>query len=123
MESWRFGVPTNYFFDVATDEIRGAIDRSLQVLLAAGAQRVDVSVPAVAEMSELSRAIVYSEATALHAPWLRSRGDRYTPQVRVRASTGLAIPAAVYLEALQLRIPTLQRFVAQVVSRCDSILT
>ena len=123
VENLRIGVPTNYFFDVATDEIRGAIDRSLQVLLAAGAQRVDVSVPAVAEMSELSRAIVYSEATALHAPWLRSRGDRYTPQVRVRASTGLAIPAAVYLEALQLRIPLLQRFVAQVFSRCDVLLT
>lgn len=119
----RIGVPTNYFFDVATDEIRTAMERALDVLLAAGAQRVDVSVPAVAEMSELSRAIVYSEATALHAPWLRSRGERYTPQVRVRASTGLAIPAAVYLEALQLRIPLLRRFVEEVFSRCDVLLT
>jgi len=123
VDKLRVGVPTNYFFDVATDEIREAMDRSLQALLAAGARRVDVTVPDVAEMSELSRAIVYSEATALHAPWLRSRGERYTPQVRVRASTGLAIPAAVYLEALQLRIPLLQRFVESVFSRCDVLLT
>ena len=123
VEKLRIGVPTNYFFDVATDEIREAMDRSLQALLRAGAQRVDVTVPDVAEMSELSRAIVYSEATALHAPWLRSRGERYTPQVRVRASTGLAIPAPVYLEALQLRIPLLQRFVERVFSRCDVLLT
>lgn len=123
VDKLRIGVPTNYFFDFATDEIRTAMDRSLQALLAAGAQRVDVAVPGVVQMSELSRAIVYSEATALHAPWLRSRGERYTPQVRVRASTGLAIPAAVYLEALQLRIPLLQRFVASVFSRCDVLLT
>jgi aspartyl-tRNA(Asn)/glutamyl-tRNA(Gln) amidotransferase subunit A len=123
VDKLRIGVPTNYFFDVATDEIREAMDRSLQALLRAGAQRVDVTVPDVAEMSELSRAIVYSEATALHAPWLRSRGERYTPQVRVRASTGLAIPAPVYLEALQLRIPLLQRFVERVFSRCDVLLT
>lgn len=123
VENLRIGVPTNYFFDVATDEIRAAMDQSLKALLAAGARRVDLSVPAVSEMSELSRAIVYSEATALHAPWLRSRGERYTPQVRVRASTGLAIPAAVYLEALQLRIPLLRQFVDQVFSRCDVLLT
>lgn len=123
VENWRIGVPTNYFFDVATDEIREATERTLQTLLAAGARRVDISVPNVAEMSELSRAVVYSEATALHAPWLRSRGERYTPQVRVRASTGLGIPAAVYLEALQLRIPLLQRFVEQVFSQCDVLLT
>ena len=123
VEGLRIGVPSNYFFDVASDEIRGAMDRSLQALLAVGARRVDISVPAVAEMSELSRAIVYSEATALHAPWLRTRGERYTAQVRVRASTGLAIPAAVYLEALQLRIPLLRRFVGEVFSRCDVLLT
>ncbi len=123
VENLRIGVPTNYFFDVATDEIREAMDQSLKALLAAGARRVDLSVPAVSEMSELSRAIVYSEATALHAPWLRSRGERYTPQVRVRASTGLAIPAAVYLEALQLRIPLLRQFVDHVFSRCDVLLT
>jgi aspartyl-tRNA(Asn)/glutamyl-tRNA(Gln) amidotransferase subunit A len=123
VENLRIGVPTNYFFDVATDEIREAMDRSLRALLAAGALQVDVTVPDVSEMSELSRAIVYSEATALHAPWLRSRGERYTPQVRVRASTGLAIPAAVYLEALQLRIPLLRRFVDHVFSRCDVLLT
>ena len=42
VEKLRIGVPTNYFFDVATDEIREAMDRSLQALLRAGAQRVDV---------------------------------------------------------------------------------
>lgn len=70
-------------------------------------------------MSELSRAVVYSEATALHGAWLRQRPRDYTPQVRVRATTGIAIPASVYLEALLLRMPLLERFVAGVFDQCD----
>jgi len=77
----------------------------------------------VAPLAELSRAIVYSEATGLHAPWLREHAERYTPQVRVRASTGLAIPAPIYFEALQLRAPLLQQFVTSVFARCDVLLT
>ena len=115
----RIGVPRNYFYDVATDEIRAAMERSLAALEGEGARLVEIDVPDVAPMAELSRAIVYAEATALHGAWLRQRPLDYTPQVRVRASTGLGIPASVYLESLLLRMPLLQRFVGEVFSRCD----
>ena len=78
------------------------MERSLAALERAGAQLVEVTVPDAPAMAELSRAIVYAEATALHGAWLRERPDDYSPQVRVRASTGLAIPASIYLEALTL---------------------
>lgn len=123
IEGLRLGIPRNHFFDVATAELRGAVERCVTALEGAGARVVEVDVPDVAAMSELSRAVVYSEATALHAPWLRTRGDRYTPQVRVRASTGLGIPAPAYLAALQLRLPLLERFVGEVFSRCDALVS
>lgn len=123
LQGVRIGIPRNYFFDVASDEIGAAMQASLAVLERAGAQLVEVEVPDVEVMAELSRAVVYAEATALHAPWLRERADRYTPQVRVRASTGLAIPAPIYLEALQLRLPLLERFVHEVFSRCEVLHT
>ena len=119
----RVGIPRSGFFEVATDEVRSALDRCVRDLRAAGAVIVEVEVPNVAPMAELSRAIVYAEATGLHASWLRARADRYTPQVRVRASTGLAIPAPIYFEALQLRQPLLERFVTTVFSRCDVLHT
>ena len=84
---------------------------------------VTIEVPDVEAMSELSRAIVYSEATALHAHWLRTRPAVYSPQVRLRASTGLGIPSTLYLEALQVRMPLLRRFVESVFSRCDVLHT
>lgn len=123
VEGLRLGIPRSYFFDVATPEVRAAVARCLAALEGAGARLVEVDVPEAAAMSELSRAVVYSEATALHTPWLRTRGERYTPQVRVRASTGLGIPAPVYLAALQLRLPLLERFVGEVFSRCDALVS
>ena len=119
IEGLRIGVPRNYFYDVATPDVRAAMEASLAALEREGAHRVEVDVPDVASMSELSRAIVYSEATALHGAWLRERPGVYSPQVRVRASTGIAIPASIYLEALLLRMPLLRRFVGEVFSRCD----
>lgn len=119
----RIGVPRNHFYDVATDDVRAAMQASLAGLEAAGARLVELDVPDMGPLAELSRAIVYSEATALHAGWLRERGEVYSPQVRVRASTGLAIPSTVYLEALMLRVPLLERFVSEVFSICDVLHT
>jgi aspartyl-tRNA(Asn)/glutamyl-tRNA(Gln) amidotransferase subunit A len=100
------------------------MDASLALLERAGATLVPLEIPeAVASMAELSRAVVYAEATALHGQALRQVGARYTPQVRLRASTGLGIPAPLYLEALQWRLPVLRQFVEQVFSRCDVLQT
>jgi aspartyl-tRNA(Asn)/glutamyl-tRNA(Gln) amidotransferase subunit A len=119
----RIGIPKNYFNESLADDVGAAMEASLAALQAQGARLVEVQVPDVEAMSELSRAIVYAEATALHGAWLRSRAEVYSPQVRVRASTGLAIPASIYLEALLLRIPLLRRFVGEVFGRCDVLHT
>ena len=119
----RIGVPPNYFFDVATDEVRAAMQRSVDALASQGARIVEIELPDMKPLAELSRAIVYSEAAGLHAHWLRTRPDVYSPQVRVRASTGLGIPASVYYEALLLRVPMLRRFVGEAFSRCDVLHT
>lgn len=119
----RIGVPRNYFLDVATDDVRVAMQRSLDALREQGAELVDVAVPDPQPLAELSRAIVYAEAAGLHAHWLAERSEAYSPQVRIRASTGFGIPAAIYYEALLLRVPLLRRFVAEVFARCDVLHT
>ena len=119
----RIGVAQRYFLESATDDVRAAMQRSVEALRDQGAVIVAVDVPGIEWLAELSRAIVYSEAAGLHAHWLRQQADLYSPQVRTRASTGIAIPASVYMEALLLRSPLLERFVADVFSRCDVLHT
>jgi aspartyl-tRNA(Asn)/glutamyl-tRNA(Gln) amidotransferase subunit A len=119
----RVGVPRNHFFDGVTPDVRVALDEALRALADAGMRVVEVDVAHAEHMTELSRAVVYSEAAALHGHWLRTRGSDYSPQVRARAATGIAIPAATYLEALQLRPRLLRAYVEQVHSRCDVLFT
>ena len=123
IEGLKIGVPRNYFLSASTVDVREAMEASIAGLEAQGALRVEIDAPGVEAMSELSRALVYSEATALHGAWLRSRSDLYSPQVRVRASTGVAIPASIYVESLLLRLPLLERFVTEVFDRCDVLHT
>ena len=67
----------------------------------------------------MSRVLVYVEAAAVHDEQLRMHASDYSPQVRIRAATGLAIPAQVYERALALRTPALREFVGTVLARCD----
>lgn len=115
----RIGVPRNFFLDGVAPDVRRALDDSLRVLAELGAGPVPVDVPAPEHLTELSRVLVYSEAAAVHGAWLRQRAGEYSPQVRLRAATGLAIPASAYLQAQQLRPLLLRRFVESVFGQCD----
>jgi aspartyl-tRNA(Asn)/glutamyl-tRNA(Gln) amidotransferase subunit A len=119
----RVGIPRNYFFEALAPDVRDAMDAALRALEGAGLRLVPVEVDHAEHMTELSRVVVYSEAAALHGHWLRTRPQDYSPQVRARAATGIAIPAAAYLEALHLRTRLLRRYVEQVHSQCDVLFT
>lgn len=119
----RIGVPREYFLATASEDVIAAMRASLAALEAEGARLVEVDTPGIEVLAELNRVVVYAEATALHSAWLRDRPELYGPQVRTRASTGLGIPAPVYLKALMLRAPLVERFVRAVFSRCDVLHT
>ncbi len=119
VEGLRIGVPCDYFYDGASEEIRTLMEASLAALEAQGAKLVEVTLPDAAPLTEMGRAVIYAEATALHGEWLRTRGDAYSEQVRVRASTGVAIPSAAYLEALHLRPVVVREFVNELYAHCD----
>ena len=117
------GRPREFYFDGLDGEVGAALEAALAALAGAGARVVEVRLPPQQHLTELSRAIVYAEAAALHGHWLRTRPGDYSPQVRARAATGIAIPAPVYLEALQLRSHLLRAFVTEVYAQCELLFT
>ena len=119
----RIGVPRNFYFDGVAADVRAAVEAALRVFAAAGAHVVEVQVPAPEHLTELGRTIVYAEAAAVHGEWLRTRAGEYSPQVRARIATGAAIPAPLYLEALQLRPLLLRQFVTCVYAHCELMCT
>jgi aspartyl-tRNA(Asn)/glutamyl-tRNA(Gln) amidotransferase subunit A len=115
----RIGVPENFFRDDVAPDVGRAVDASLSELTRLGASVAPVNVPAPEHLTELSRVLVYAEAAAVHGPWLREHAADYSPQVRMRAATGLAIPAAAYQQAQQLRPRMLRSFVTAIFTQCD----
>ena len=122
LDGLRLGVANNVCVDDVDADVRGLLDAATAALVSAGARQVEVPVPAARPLVALSRVLLYAEAAALHGHWLRTRPGDYSPQVRARIATGVAIPAPIYLEALQLRPLLLRQFVAGVFGDCDVLL-
>jgi aspartyl-tRNA(Asn)/glutamyl-tRNA(Gln) amidotransferase subunit A len=101
------------------DDVAALLAASLDQLSTLGAEVVEVDVPNLPRLSEVNRVLVYVEATAIHAQRLETHAAEYSPQVRTRAATGLAIPRDVYQRALALRAPALRSFVTGALARCD----
>ena len=119
----RIGVPTDYFYDIASDEVRALMERSLDVFRAAGAEVVEVRVPDIARINHLSNVVLSSEAAAIHEPWIAGRPDDYQEQVRNRYEPGLHVPAVKYIQALSARAGLLREFVDTALAGVDALHT
>ena len=119
----RIGVPAEYFYDLATDEVRALMERSLDVFRAAGVEVVEVAVPDIARINHLSNVVLSSEAAAIHEPWIAGRPDDYQEQVRNRYEPGLHVPAVKYIQALSARAGLLREFVDTALDGVDALHT
>ncbi|MFO1408458.1 MAG: amidase [Steroidobacteraceae bacterium] len=117
----RIGVPSHHYMDGLAPGVERALEAALGTLAREGATITRVNVPDPVPLTELSRVLVYAEAWAIHRAWMRAHAAGYTPQVRVRAATGLGIPDDAYAEAQRLRPALLRRFVSAVFDGCDAM--
>ncbi len=119
----KIGVPTNYFYDVASDEVRSILDKSLKVFEELGAEIVSVDVTDLERVARLANVVMTSEAATIHGKWVRERPQDYSDQVRSRIELGFYIPATRYLEALDARGRMLAAFCEAVFSKVDVLHT
>ncbi len=115
----KIGVPANHFYDGIAPEVERCMRESLSALRSLGAKIVELKVPDPQQMFLLSNTISICEAATMHAEWMRTRPQDYSLMVRSRVEAGFHIPAASYLEALNLRAHFLREFVQKVFGKCD----
>ena len=123
LDGIRIGVPQSWFYDLVTDEVRALMDDSLAVLREAGAETVELSVPDMQRLTDLSNIVLVSEAAALHEPWLTDRPHDYQAQVRKRYEPGLHVPATEYVKALRARADLRREFTDAVFAKADVLHT
>ncbi len=113
------GRPRQYFYDGCDAEIAALMEAALETFRSLGATVVDVDLPDIDSWNAAATMIISAEAAALHGNWLRTRPQDYSAQVRARLESGLAIPAAAYIDSLRLRGVALGEFCNRVYSKVD----
>ena len=114
------GVPREWFFDGVEPGIAAAVEAALAALERAGARRVEVATPGMAEAHTAHHAVLAVEAAAFHGRWLRERPDDYGDDVRRGLELGSLVPAVDYVNARRLQTVTRRTFAAAL--ECADVL-
>ncbi len=86
-----------------SEDVQRAMQASLEVLRELGAHVVDVTLPSIADYQACYRAIMMSEAFAIHAEDLRRNPEKYSAVTRFRVLPGVLLSAEDYAAGLRLQ--------------------
>jgi aspartyl-tRNA(Asn)/glutamyl-tRNA(Gln) amidotransferase subunit A len=99
----RLGLPKDLFFERLDPEVRAAVLGAARALEGLGASLEEVPLPRIPHAGPASFAIIASEATAYHEPYLKTRAALYGADVRARLTAGQFVLATQYLKAQRAR--------------------
>lgn len=120
----KIGLPKSHFMDDMDAELEERFEAAVEVLKKAGAEFVDVDMPAgMDQTNALASMIIATEGAALHQTWLETRRDDYGEQTFGRFAGGLVTPGTRYIQALNLRTEMLAAFAECVLSKVDVLMT
>jgi aspartyl-tRNA(Asn)/glutamyl-tRNA(Gln) amidotransferase subunit A len=99
LSALRLAVPQTVMFDGVEPAVATAFSRALTRLSGAGAQIVDLSLPAIADIPRLNAPGGFSpvEAYARHHAHLARARDRFDPRVAARIALGEPVTASQYI--------------------------
>jgi aspartyl-tRNA(Asn)/glutamyl-tRNA(Gln) amidotransferase subunit A len=109
MKGLRLGVPWN-LLEPLEDDVRRKFRESLAIAAGAGARVVPIKLNHVREASACRSLITHAEAASFHRQYFSARYRDYGRDMKRRIAQGLAIPAALYLDALRARSSLLSSF-------------
>jgi aspartyl-tRNA(Asn)/glutamyl-tRNA(Gln) amidotransferase subunit A len=115
------GIPKAFYVDDLEPGVAKALDDAIAVFKKLGVKVVQVDLPDQVMVAAAALIVLAVEASACHAPWLRSRPQDYGAQVGNRLQNGLAYSAVEYLEALRWRAHALEAHLAAI-GKCDAVL-
>ena len=103
IEGLRVGIPDDFFYDVISPEVAGAVCAAAGVLEELGADVERCSIPALNHALGISSAILVTEAAETVFDKLRDRPEDIGADVRARLRLGAVTPAVDYIKAQRAR--------------------
>jgi len=98
------GIPEPLFFDGLEPDVGQAAAKAIDVLERLGASTRLVTWPNVDRGYTAFHAMLASEASAFHRPWMGARPEDYGADVRAALEIGYFIPATAYLDARRVQL-------------------
>lgn len=118
----RIGLGGGMFADRLAKEVEGAMQETARALAPHVLSIADTSMPDLGGIAELANVVAMSEAGAIHFDGMRDRPEDFGPQLRSRLAQAIAVPAPIYLRALQIRTRLAADFLEMAFANCDAIL-
>ena len=122
LDGIRIGVALSDEDEGIADFARQALTHAVAVFADLGFAPSPVQLRHVAACNDLQQILVKCEAATMHGRRLREAPESIGIEARSVIREGLLIPATRYIEALSLRQPMLERFVADAFASADVIL-
>ena len=97
----RLRVLRGYFTELLDAQVASTFEGVCERLQRAGVTLEDATIAHASDIAAIYTHIILPEAAAYHARTLESRGDEYTPNVRLRLEIGRYILAEDYVRALR----------------------
>jgi len=99
----RVGIPKEYFFELAEEEVARAVQEAVRVLENAGARCEEISLPHVKYAPAIRGALIFSEAAAVHEKAMKTRWNDFSADIQAKLSLGTTIRAQEYIQAQRVR--------------------
>ncbi|MFN3718072.1 MAG: amidase [Rhizobium rhizophilum] len=118
----RVGILGGLFESGLEDAVATAIETTAHVLeneVAWLGMSKGIDMPSIAELANV---VAMAEAGTVHFDWMRKRAEDYGPQIRMRLAQSLAIPAPIYIRALQMRSVLLEAFLNEAFGDTDILI-
>ncbi len=96
------GVPKDYFFDYVHSEVESLFYQFLENIKSLGYKVFDLDLQNTERYYDTWRKIRYSEASEIHAHWLKTRKEDYSEEVRDMLIQGTKISAVDYIHAMRI---------------------
>jgi aspartyl-tRNA(Asn)/glutamyl-tRNA(Gln) amidotransferase subunit A len=122
LSSVRIGLAGGIFADNLDGDTAKGVETAARVLADSAKSVTTAPIPDFSAIAELANAVAMAEAGSFHFDWMRDRPEDYGPQVRMRLSQSLAIPAPIYLRALQARSVMLSEFLDTAFAKADVLI-
>jgi aspartyl-tRNA(Asn)/glutamyl-tRNA(Gln) amidotransferase subunit A len=118
----RIGVPSNYFYSAATEEVDRAVRAAVKVIEGLGARVEEIEIRDIEHAATAALLIYLAEGTAYHDDWLNEKSALFTDQVRTFLELGNYVLAKDYIHAQRYRTH-LGTQIARAFERVDVLAT